>query len=104
MGSVYGLVGMALAISFYVTRVINFAQGQIMMTAIMITAAVSSAGYPAWVAVILGILSACVIAVTCYLIAVRPILAFDRFSFGWLGACPGNQLRCRWAAAILGEA
>lgn len=30
IGSAYGLVGMALAISFYVTRVINFAQGQLM--------------------------------------------------------------------------
>ena len=26
IGSVYGLIGMALAISFYVTRVINFAK------------------------------------------------------------------------------
>ena len=36
IGSIYGLMGMALAISFYVTRVINFAQGQMMMMAIMI--------------------------------------------------------------------
>ena len=38
IGAVYGLIGMALAISFYVTRVINFAQGQMMMVAVMVTA------------------------------------------------------------------
>jgi branched-chain amino acid transport system permease protein len=101
IGSVYGLVGMALAISFYVTRVINFAQGQIMMSAIMITAAVSTAGCPAWLAVTLGVLSACVIAVLCYLIAVRPILAFDRFSFGWLVSTLGFAVMVENAAAYI---
>ena len=100
-GAVYGLIGMALAISFYVTRVINFAQGQIMMTAIMITATVSSAGFPPLLAVILGILSACVIAVLSYLIAVRPILAFDRFSFGWLVSTLGFAVMVENAAAYI---
>jgi branched-chain amino acid transport system permease protein len=100
-GAVYGLIGMALAISFYVTRVINFAQGQIMMTAIMITAAVSTAGYAAWLAVILGILSACVIAVLSYLIAVRPILALNRFSFGWLVSTLGFAVAVENAAAYI---
>ena len=54
IGSIYGLIGMALAISFYVTRVINFAQGQMMM-ATMIVAAITAAGYPAWLAVIAGL-------------------------------------------------
>ena len=47
IGAVYGLIGMALAISFYVTRVINFAQGQMMMAAMMITAAVIGCRLPA---------------------------------------------------------
>jgi branched-chain amino acid transport system permease protein len=84
IGSVYGLVGMALAISFYVTRVINFAQGQLMMVAIMIVAAITAAGYSAWLGVVAGLICACVVAILSYIIAVRPILAFDRFSFGWL--------------------
>ncbi|MCB8878352.1 branched-chain amino acid ABC transporter permease [Acidisoma silvae] len=99
IGSVYGLIGMALAISFYVTRVINFAQGQIMMAAIMLTATISSAGYPAWAAVILGIASSCVIAVLSYIIAVRPILAFDRFGFGWLVSTLGFAVILENAAA-----
>ena len=41
IGAVYGLIGMALAITFYVTRIINFAQGQMMMATVMVTAEVS---------------------------------------------------------------
>ncbi|MCB8882546.1 branched-chain amino acid ABC transporter permease [Acidisoma cellulosilytica] len=101
IGSVYGLIGMALAISFYVTRVINFAQGQIMMVAIMITATISSAGYSPWIAVILGLLSSCIVAVLSYVIAVKPILAFNRFSFGWLVSTLGFAVMLENAAAYL---
>jgi branched-chain amino acid transport system permease protein len=101
IGSVYGLIGMALAISFYVTRVINFAQGQIMMAAIMLTATITAAGFPSWLAIVLGILSSCVIAVLSYLIAVRPILAFDRFSFGWLVSTLGFAVMIENGAAYI---
>jgi branched-chain amino acid transport system permease protein len=101
IGSIYGLIGMALAISFYVTRVINFAQGQMMMVAIMITAAIFAAGYSPWLAVIVGLLSACAIAVLSYLIAVRPIIAFNRFSFGWLVSTLGFAVAVENAAAYI---
>src|SRR6185369_3914041 len=94
-------MGMALAISFYVTRVINFAQGQLMMTAIMITAAISSAGYSPWLAVALGLLCAIAIAILSYLVAVKPILAFDRFSFGWLVSTLGFAVVVENAAAYI---
>lgn len=101
IGSVYGLMGMALAISFYVTRVINFAQGQLMMSAIMITAAISAAGYSPWLAVAAGLVSACAIAILSYLVAVKPILAFDRFSFGWLVSTLGFAVVVENAAAYI---
>ena len=90
-----------MAISFYVTRVINFAQGQMMMVAIMITAAIFAAGYSPWLAVFAGLLAACAIAVLSYLIAVRPILAFDRFSFGWLVSTLGFAVAVENAAAYI---
>ncbi len=101
IGSIYGLIGMALAISFYVTRVINFAQGQMMMTAIMITAAIFAGGWSPWLAVVAGLAGACVVAVLSYLIAVRPILAFDRFSFGWLVSTLGFAVAVENAAAFI---
>jgi branched-chain amino acid transport system permease protein len=101
IGAIYGLIGMALAIAFYVTRVINFSQGQSMMAAIMATAAITSAGCPAWLAAIAGLLAACAVAVLAYLIAVRPILALNRFSFGWLVSTLGFAAVVENAAAYI---
>src|SRR6202789_3569210 len=70
IGAIYGLIGMALAITFYVTRIINFAQGQMMMATVMVTAEVRAAGYPTWAAALLGLGCACVLGVLSYLIAV----------------------------------
>ncbi|HEY4164817.1 MAG TPA: branched-chain amino acid ABC transporter permease [Dongiaceae bacterium] len=101
IGSIYGLIGMALAISFYVTRVINFAQGQMMMIAMMIVSTLATAEFSPWLAVAAGLLSACVVAVLSYLIAVKPILAFDRFSFGWLVSTLGFAVVVENAAAYI---
>jgi branched-chain amino acid transport system permease protein len=101
IGSIYGLVGMALAIAFYVTRVINFSQGQSMMAAIMTTAALSAAGASALLAAAAGLAVSCLVAVLAYLIAVRPILALDRFSFGWLVSTLGFAAVIENAAAYI---
>jgi branched-chain amino acid transport system permease protein len=101
IGSIYGLMGMALAISFYVTRVINFAQGQMLMVAIMIVSALAAADVSPWLAVAAGLASACLVAVLSYLVAVKPILAFDRFSFGWLVSTLGFAVVVENAAAYV---
>lgn len=101
IGSIYGLIGMALAISFYVTRVINFAQGQLLMVAIMITAALFARGAAPWLAVFAGLAASCVVAVLSYFIAVKPILAFNRFSFGWLVSTLGFAVALENAAAYI---
>lgn len=101
IGSIYGLIGMALAIAFYVTRVINFSQGQSMMAAIMVTATVASAGYSVWLAAAAGLGVSCVTAVLAYLLAVRPILALNRFSFGWLVSTLGFAAVLENAAAYV---
>jgi branched-chain amino acid transport system permease protein len=101
IGAVYGLIGMALAITFYVTRIINFAQGQMMMATVMVTAEVRAAGYPTWAAALLGLGCACALGVLSYLIAVRPILALNRFSFGWLVSTLGFAVILENAAAYI---
>jgi len=101
IGCVYGMIGMALAITFYVTRIINFAQGQLMMVTVMVTAEVTGLGYSAWLGVIAGLACSCIIGVLSYLIAVRPILAFNRFGFGWLVSTLGFAVMVENAAAWL---
>ncbi len=101
IGAVYGLVAMAFAVVFYVTRVINFATGQLLMIAIMLTAELSQTGVPDWVSIIVGLASATLAGVLIYFVAVRPVLRFDRFSFAWLVSTLGVAIVLQSAAAII---
>jgi branched-chain amino acid transport system permease protein len=101
VGAIYGLVGMGFATAFYVTRVINFAEGQLLMVSVTVTAALASAGWPPLLAVVVGIALACVGGVVTYLVAVRPVLAFDRFSFAWLVSTLGAAVVLENIAALI---
>jgi branched-chain amino acid transport system permease protein len=84
-----------------VTRVINFAQGQLLMVAVMVTAAIARTGASPVLAIVCGILAAGAVGVLTYLVAVRPVLAFDRFSFAWLVSTLGVALILENLAAII---
>lgn len=101
IGAIYGLVGMGFAVAFYVTRVINFAQGQLLMIAVMVTTAVTSAGLPSAVGIAVGLLASCAFGALTYLLAVRPVLAFDRFSFAWLVSTLGAATILESGAALI---
>jgi branched-chain amino acid transport system permease protein len=101
IGAVYGLVAMGFSIAFYVTRVINFAQGQLLMVAIMLTAALARGGVPALPAALIGVGGAAVMGVLVYLVAVRPVLAYSRFSFAWLVSTLGVAVVLENLAAII---
>ena len=58
IGAIYGLVGMGFAIGFYVTRVINFAEGQLLMVAVMVAAAIARGGVSPVIAIIVGMIAA----------------------------------------------
>jgi branched-chain amino acid transport system permease protein len=94
-------LGLALALSFYVIRVINFAQGQMLTIAIVVAASLSEAGYSPWIGVALGPIAACAIGVVSYFGAVRPILKADRFSFGRMVSTLGFGLALENAIAYV---
>jgi len=101
IGAIYGLVGMGFAMAFYVTRVINFAEGQLLMVAVMVTASLARSGLPSGVAIVIGIAAAGVMGAVTYFIAVKPVLAFDRFSFAWLVSTLGVALILENLAALI---
>jgi branched-chain amino acid transport system permease protein len=100
-GAIYGLVGMGFAIVFYVTRVINFATGQLLMASIMITAGLSAANWPAVAAIAVGLAASTLGGVLIYFLAVRPVLRFDRLSFAWLVSTLGVAIILESAAALI---
>ena len=101
-GLVYGLIGMALAITFYVTRIINFAQGQMMMATVMVTAEVRAAGYPTWAA---GAPRPWLrLRPRRFFPILSPFALFwrsNRFSFGWLVSTLGFAVIVENAAAYI---
>lgn len=99
-GAIYGLIAMAYAVVFYVTRVINFATGQLFMACIMITMAASNAGYSIWLAILAGFATSSIGGVVVYFVAVRPVLRFDRFSFAWLVSTLGVGIILESLAAL----
>lgn len=100
-GAIYGLVAMAFAVVFYVNRVINFATGQLLMLAVMIIAGLGKSGLSTWFTIPLGIAASTLGAVLIYLIAVRPVLSFDRFSFAWLVSTLGVAIILASTAALI---
>lgn len=100
IGAIYGLIAMGFAVVFYVTRVINFATGQLMMAAIMITAGLAQAGWHAYWSIPVGLAAAIVLGVVIYFVAVRPVLHFDRSSFAWLVSTLGVAIILESAAAL----
>lgn len=101
VGVIYGLVAMAFAVVFYVTKVINFATGQLLMVSILLAASVYRAGLPDWVGIVVGLSAATVLGVVIYFIAVRPVLAYDRFSFAWLVSTLGIAIVIQSIFAII---
>lgn len=101
IGSIYGLVAMAFAVVFYVTRVINFATGQLLMVSIMVTAALVDAKWPDYLAILIGVGVSVVFGIVIYFIAVRPVLRYDRFSFAWLVSTLGVAIVIQSGAAII---
>jgi len=73
-GAIYGLIAMGMSITFYVTRVINFAHGQLLMVAVMIIAEGSLAHWPLAASILLAFVASAVIAILTYLIAIRPVV------------------------------
>lgn len=101
VGAIYGLVAMAFAIVFYVTKVINFATGQLLMVSILLAAGAVKLGLPDWLGVAIGLVSATALGVVIYFVAVRPVLRFDRFSFAWLVSTLGIAIVIQAVFAIL---
>lgn len=101
VGTIYGLVAMAFAIVFYVTKVINFATGQLLMVSILSTVGFIRLGLPDALAIALALVVSVVLGVLTYFVAVRPVLRFDRFSFAWLVSTLGVAIVIQSVFAII---
>ncbi|HUZ40614.1 MAG TPA: branched-chain amino acid ABC transporter permease [Acidimicrobiales bacterium] len=100
-GAIYGIVAMAYALVYYVTRVINFANGQIMMASVMVTAVLTMHQVPIPWAILAAIATSVALSLVVYFIGVGPVLRFSRFSFAWLVSTLGLGIIIESLAAVI---
>lgn len=101
MGAIYGLIALGFSVIFYVTQVIQFGHGQVVMIGIMVAAAAAGAGLPVEVVVILGILASTAISVVVYFVGVRPVLSKGRNTMATLVTTLGLALLFESGAALI---
>ncbi|HEU0257429.1 MAG TPA: branched-chain amino acid ABC transporter permease [Microbacteriaceae bacterium] len=100
-GAIYGLVAMAFAVVFYVTKVINFATGQLLMVSIMAVSGLVAIGLPTLIAIVVGLILSTGFGVAIYYGAVAPVLKVDRTGFGWLVSTLGVAIVLASVAAMI---
>ncbi len=87
-GGVYALIALAFSIIYMTTRVINFAQGEILMLGAYIYFAAfskSGLGFPWPLALLMALIGAMIVALLVHLIAIAPLGKFDpNTNIGWI--------------------
>ncbi len=85
VGSVIALVAFGYNIVFAATRIVNFAQGSMLVVAGYIAFSVTRAGVPIWGAFLISILASLGVGVLVEIVAIKPLGRFDpSTNVGWI--------------------
>src|SRR2546430_11504717 len=85
VGSVIALVAFGYNLVFASTRIVNFAQGSMLVVAGYIAFAVARAGVPIWGAFAISVLASLAVGVLVEIVAIKPLGRFDpSTNVGWI--------------------
>src|SRR5690349_25167018 len=85
VGSVLALVALGYSLVFATSRVVNFAQGSMLVVGGFIAFALVRVGLPLWAVLPLATLLGGVVGVVVHLVAIRPLGRFDpATNVGWI--------------------
>jgi branched-chain amino acid transport system permease protein len=85
VGSVLALVALGYSLVFATSRVVNFAQGSMLVVAGFITFALVRAGLPIWLAFVVAIVLSAAAGALVEVVAIRPLGRFDPgTNVGWI--------------------
>src|SRR4051812_46594641 len=85
VGSVIALVAFGYSLVFASTRIVNFAQGSMLVVAGYIAFALTRAGAPIWAAFAVTVAASLVVGVVVEIVAIKPLGRFDPdTNVGWI--------------------
>src|SRR5438067_3208321 len=85
VGSVIALVAFGYNLVFASTRIVNFAQGSMLVVAGYIAFAVTRAGVPLWAAFVISVGASLAVGVIVEIVAIKPLGRFDpSTNVGWI--------------------
>src|SRR5581483_11956357 len=85
VGSVIALVAFGYNLVFASTRIVNFAQGSMLVVAGYIAFAITRAGVPIWAAFLISVLASLAVGVLVEIVAIKPLGRFDpTTNVGWI--------------------
>lgn len=91
IGLVYALIGQGLNVTFWTIKVVNFAHGSLMMSAVFASLSLGALGIPAWMSFFLALAVVGTIGVLIELVAVRPVVKKPG-GLGWMVATIGAAI------------
>lgn len=85
VGSVLALVALGYNLVFSTTRIVNFAQGSMLVVGGYLAYVFVDAGLPVWVALAATVAASAVVGLAIQLVGIRPLGSFDPArTFGWI--------------------
>lgn len=91
LGTAYALVGQGLNVTYWTSRVVNFAHGAFLMIAVFVALSTWQAGVPLPLALLVGIGSVALLGALLERVAVRPVLKHAG-GMGWIVATLGAAI------------
>jgi branched-chain amino acid transport system permease protein len=91
-GALLALVALGYSITFTATRVVNFAQGELLMIGAVVTTVLYGHGLPLALSAVCGVLVGGIVGALTFLIAIRPVLRDTRVPFAWLVTTLGASI------------
>jgi branched-chain amino acid transport system permease protein len=99
-GALLALVALAYSITFTATRVVNFAQGELLMIGAVVTAVLYGHGVPLLVSALCGLAMGGIVGALTFLVAIRPVLRDTRVPFAWLVTTLGASIVIQSTVAL----
>lgn len=101
-GGIYALVGLGYNTTFWTLKILNFAQGEYLMAAVLLSIGFNRwLHLPFWLAILLALVATAALGILLERVAIRPVLQLDPRSHSWVVTTLGMGIVLQNLAVLL---